>query len=82
MMAIPSVALAELGVRSSVALSVFSVWYGLSQQLADDVTLGIMVSASVLWIINIAIPALVGSFYVGHFNFTDFFAKILQRWKA
>lgn len=82
MMAIPSVALAELGVRSSVALSVFSVWFGLSSKLSDEVTMGIMVSASVLWIINIAIPAFIGSFYVGQLNFTDFFGKIIRKWKS
>ncbi|MBI4649693.1 MAG: flippase-like domain-containing protein [Bacteroidia bacterium] len=52
---IPSFALAELGIRSSVALVILGMFSG------NDA--GIIASSLLLWIINLAVPALIGSFY-------------------
>ncbi len=56
---IPSIALGELGVRGSVNLSLFSLNH------ANDSA--VLVASFLLWLINLAIPALIGamcSFYI------------------
>jgi hypothetical protein len=65
MAAIPSFALAELGIRSSVAVAVFSV-YATSGQPSETtaMTLAVVAASSLLWIINIALPALVGTVFL------------------
>ena len=50
---IPSYALAEIGIRGTVAVAVFSV-YGVA-------ALPVLCASFILWLINLAIPALLGS---------------------
>jgi len=54
--AIPTITLAELGVREVVAISVFSV-------VAEN-ELGMVSTSFVIWLINLALPALVGMVFV------------------
>jgi hypothetical protein len=53
---IPTIALAELGVRGQISLFVFGVF---SQN-----TLEILIATAIIWIINIIFPAVVGSFMI------------------
>ena len=56
---IPSIALGELGVRSTVNLHLYSLNH------SNDTA--VLVASFMLWLVNIAIPALVGalcSFYI------------------
>ncbi|MGC8864954.1 MAG: hypothetical protein ACP5O2_04435 [Bacteroidales bacterium] len=66
---IPSVALSELGVRNSVALFVFELM--LPPGLKNDplVNLSIIAAATSLWLINVALPAIIGSFFVFKLKF-------------
>ncbi|HRG59375.1 MAG TPA: lysylphosphatidylglycerol synthase domain-containing protein [Bacteroidia bacterium] len=57
---LPSFALTELGVRGSVAVFLF-------QNVSDNIS-GALLAVVLLWIINVAFPALIGCFYV--FNLT------------
>ena len=50
---VPTISLAELGVRGKVSLFVFSFY------VADS--LGILVSTAMVWVINIILPAIAGS---------------------
>lgn len=54
--AIPSIALAELGVREAVALSFFSV--------TSTPSITVVSATFTLWLINVAIPALIGTFFI------------------
>lgn len=63
MAAIPSFALAELGIRSSVAVAVFSFYSGTVLPETGN-TLAIVAASSLLWIINIAMPAVAGSVFI------------------
>jgi len=54
--AIPSIALAELGVREAIALSFFSA--------TKAPAIAIISATFVLWIINVAIPALIGTIFI------------------
>lgn len=53
---IPHFAITELGVRSSIAVLVF-------QFFTNDLHI-VAIAASILWLINIATPSIVGSFYL------------------
>ncbi len=54
MAAIPSVAFAEIGIRGSVSLMLFGY-------LSDN-SIGILAATFILWTINLALPAIIGSF--------------------
>lgn len=58
---IPTVLISEIGVRGSVALLIFGV-------LTDN-ELVIVLSSVLLWLINVAIPALIGLFFIKGLNF-------------
>ncbi|HAQ64571.1 MAG TPA: hypothetical protein DCR43_01735 [Bacteroidales bacterium] len=77
MAAIPSFALAELGIRSSVAVSVFSVYYDPTVIDARQ-TLAIVAGSSLLWIINIALPALLGSLFINRLRIPSPFRSIFK----
>jgi len=65
---IPSFALSELGIRGSVALFFFSNYF-ISSGIADDqMNFGIIFASFLLWIINLAIPAIAGSLMLINMN--------------
>ena len=53
---IPSIAITEIGVRGSVALFLFS--------LVSGNTIGILSSTFVMWVINLLLPALIGTIFI------------------
>lgn len=67
--AIPSIALAELGIRGSVAVGVFSYYFNTSLNLNYNFNFEVIASTSVLWIINLAIPAFIGNVFVLRLKF-------------
>jgi uncharacterized membrane protein YbhN (UPF0104 family) len=67
--AIPSMALAELGIRSSVALGVIKMILPPDLASNESISIGIVASASLVYIINIALPALLGSAFVVRLRF-------------
>jgi uncharacterized membrane protein YbhN (UPF0104 family) len=56
MAVVPTVALAELGLRGKLAVLLFGV--------ASTNTLGIVLTASGIWLINLVVPALAGSLFI------------------
>jgi len=62
---IPTITLTELGIRGSVALFFFSLC--LPQD--EAVTIGILSASALLWAINLALPALIGSIFVFRLKF-------------
>lgn len=54
--AIPTITLAELGVREVVAITIFSV--------ISDNEIGMVATTFAIWLINLAAPAIVGTFFV------------------
>ncbi len=53
---VPSIALAELGVRGKISIFLFGVF--------SANTLGIVFTSSAIWLINLVVPALAGSLFV------------------
>jgi MFS family permease len=68
MAAIPTIALTELGIRGSVALYFIGLYFE-SHNPAGQNDLGIFTASSVLWLINLAIPALLGAIFVFKLKF-------------
>lgn len=62
MAAIPSFALTELGIRSSVSVAVFTVYTG--GTITPAQTMALVASSSLLWLVNIALPAVTGTFFI------------------
>ncbi len=66
---IPTIAIAELGIRGSVSLFIIGT-YMESQGLSDiQSDLGIIAATSAIWLINLAIPALIGAVMVFNLKF-------------
>ena len=57
----PTIALTEIGVRGSIALLVLGIF--------SNNIVGILSSTVVLWIINLIIPAIIGSLFIFNLNF-------------
>lgn len=66
--AIPTIALTELGVRGSVSVFTFGILAG-SNGLDAGMALAVVSASTLVWIVNIAIPALAGVFVIFRLNF-------------
>jgi hypothetical protein len=69
MTAIPTVTLAELGVRGSVSIYFIGLYFEKFAVLSDKINIGILSATSTLWLINLALPAIMGTFFVYRLNF-------------
>jgi uncharacterized membrane protein YbhN (UPF0104 family) len=69
MAVVPTVAFTELGVRGSVALYVFGLWFGTGEAMPETASLAVFAASTLLWIINIGIPALAGTVFVFRLKF-------------
>jgi len=61
---IPSIALAEIGIRGSVAIAVLGIFYDNLQIYPEHYRMGVVTAMSMLWLLNIILPAILGSFFV------------------
>jgi len=68
MAAIPTITLTELGIRGSVALYFIGLYFDFHNPGGRN-DLGIVTASSVLWLINLAIPALIGAIFVFRLKF-------------
>ncbi len=59
---IPTIALSEIGVRGSVSLYAFGLFFGTS--LPNVLDGQIVAASSALWLLNLALPALSGLFFI------------------
>ncbi|MCF8302275.1 MAG: flippase-like domain-containing protein [Bacteroidales bacterium] len=67
--AIPTIALSEIGVRGSVAIYFISQFFTSFGELPQPIKIGILSSATALWFINLALPAIVGAIFVFDLKF-------------
>ena len=66
---IPTIALTELGVRGSVSLYVFALYLEPLGLWGQNSSLGVLSATSILWLINLALPALLGVIFVYSLRF-------------
>lgn len=74
--AIPTIALTEMGVRGSVALIFFPLFFEQTSVVTNEIKMNIFFSSIFIWIINLVIPALIGSVFVLKMKF---FNKIVLK---
>jgi uncharacterized membrane protein YbhN (UPF0104 family) len=66
---VPSIALIDLGIRGSVSIFVIGLYFKKSGINLPDTELAILTSSTVLWLINLIIPAILGTFFVFNLKF-------------
>jgi hypothetical protein len=66
---IPTIALAEIGVRGAVAIAIFQFYFHHQRFEPESYEAGILVASSLLWVINIVIPAAIGTFFIPKLQF-------------
>ena len=66
---IPTIALSELGVRGSVSVFFIGVFMAGDFMGVHDLQLRVFAASTGIWLINIAIPALIGTLFVYHLRF-------------
>jgi len=69
MAVIPTVALTELGIRGSVAIYFFGIYLSGGAVVSPEINLGVFSASTLLWMINLGIPALIGTFFVFRLQF-------------
>lgn len=63
---IPTIAISELGIRGSVAIAVFSLYFPTESAQTSMIVLA---ASSLLWLINLAFPALLGVIAINRLRF-------------
>lgn len=63
---IPTFAISELGIRGSVTVAVFALYFNES---AEQTGMIVLAASSMLWLMNLAFPALLGAFAVNRLRF-------------
>jgi uncharacterized membrane protein YbhN (UPF0104 family) len=69
MAAVPTIALSELGVRGSLAMFFLNIYFANNYLIGDTADLGAVSAASVIWLINLVIPAIIGGIFVVQLKF-------------
>ena len=69
MAVIPTVLITELGIRGSVSLYFFGIYFAGSAADIDTVKFGVFAASTLLWVINVALPAVIGSLFVFRLRF-------------
>ena len=64
MAVIPTILITELGIRGSVSIYFFAIYFGSSLADPETVNFGILAASTLLWFINVGIPALIGTLFV------------------
>ena len=65
---IPTIALSELGLRGSVSLFLFG-FYFTGAAMNPDLSAAIVAASALLWLINLALPTVAGTFFVYQLKF-------------
>lgn len=66
---IPTIALTEIGVRGSVSVFVFNYYYETMGKINGNTELGVVSASTVLWFVNLVLPAAIGAFFVFNLKF-------------
>lgn len=66
---IPTIALSELGIRGSISLYLYGFFVEGAVATTNEATVGIIAASTLLWIINLAFPAITGALFVFNLRF-------------
>lgn len=68
MTVIPFVTITEIAVRGGVCISVFEAWLNI-KGISTSLTMMVFSASTMLWLYNLAIPAVIGLFYIRKLKF-------------
>jgi uncharacterized membrane protein YbhN (UPF0104 family) len=66
---VPSIALIDLGIRGSVSIFIIGLYFKKEGMIPADTELAILTSSTILWLVNLIIPAILGTFFVFNLKF-------------
>lgn len=66
---VPSIALVDLGIRGSVSIFVIGLYFRKYGAASPGTELAILSSSTMLWFINLIVPAILGTFFVFRLKF-------------
>ncbi|MBP6870584.1 MAG: flippase-like domain-containing protein [Bacteroidales bacterium] len=66
---VPTFALVELGVRGTVSLFIFGLYFEKAGIVDPQILLAPLAASSLLWLINLVLPAVIGTFFVFSLKF-------------
>lgn len=66
---IPTIALSELGVRGSLAIFLFELYFSQYDGFTEKMGIIIFTASSSIWLLNVIFPAIIGTFFVNHLKF-------------
>ncbi len=66
---IPTIALAEIGIRGSISIYLIGLFFEKYSIHTGQIDIGVFSASSALWLINIIIPAIAGTFFVFKLKF-------------
>ncbi|MCK9203771.1 MAG: flippase-like domain-containing protein [Bacteroidales bacterium] len=69
MAVVPTIALTEIGIRGSVAIYIFGLYFSRVNPSHPGCTLCIFAASTLLWLINVGVPALIGSLFLFRLQF-------------
>lgn len=65
---IPFITITEIAVRGAVCIGVFEIWLGM-QGISSSFTMMVFSASTMLWLYNLAIPAIIGLFFIRKLKF-------------
>jgi MFS family permease len=66
---IPTMTVTELGIRDSASVYLFGLYFTHTGITTNSVMIGVLSAATILWIINLAVPAVIGTIFVFRLKF-------------
>jgi hypothetical protein len=66
---VPTVALADLGIRGSVSLFVLGAYFQHAQSAGSVPEVSILAASTAIWLVNLILPAILGTFFVFNLKF-------------
>jgi uncharacterized membrane protein YbhN (UPF0104 family) len=66
---IPTIAITELGVRGSVTMAVFGMYFENKEIWTAESSFAVLAASSSLWLLNLAFPAILGAFFTYRLKF-------------
>lgn len=66
---LPTVALTSLGIRGSVSLVIIGLYLKFAGIPTESAAIGILTVSTLIWLINLIIPAIIGTFFVFQLKF-------------
>jgi hypothetical protein len=67
--AVPTVAFAELGIRGSISIYAIGLYLRATNTVIPDQEFAIFAASTMIWFINLMLPAILGTFFVFRLKF-------------